>query len=287
MLRAAAVTGRRVDDELVRRASGLAAPEYEEAVREAVAHQLLVPDGEQGYAFRHALLREAIYADLLPGERTRLHARLAELLADEARLAEVPGTAAELAHHCLASHDIPGAFAASVRAGRGGRAAGRAGRGAPALRPGAVAVGAGQRAGEAGRDEPRQAGLPTPRSAPPTAATSPAAVHQLRRLLGYLGRGRPTRCCSAGSASGWPTSCCDLDEDDAAAAAAEAAVDALPADPPRWERARALATHARALLSMQDRRAPRASSAEQAQGGGAGRRGARGWRPTRWSRWAC
>src|SRR5258708_4869186 len=85
---------------------------------EAVAHQLLVPDGERGYAFRHALLREAIYADLLPGERTRLHARLAELLADEGRLAEVPGTAAELAHHSLASHDIPGAFAASVAAGR-------------------------------------------------------------------------------------------------------------------------------------------------------------------------
>jgi predicted ATPase len=118
VLRAAAVTGRRVDDELARQASGLAGPEYDEAVREAVAHQLLVPDGERGYTFRHALLREAIYGDLLPGERTRLHGRLAELLADERRLAEVPGTAAELAHHSLASHDIPGALAASVAAGR-------------------------------------------------------------------------------------------------------------------------------------------------------------------------
>ncbi len=77
-----------------------------------------MPDGEQGYAFRHALLREAIYADLLPGERTRLHARLASLLSDQRRLDEVPGTAAELAHHCLASHDITGAFAASVLAGQ-------------------------------------------------------------------------------------------------------------------------------------------------------------------------
>src|SRR5262249_58654111 len=106
-----------VDDELVRQASGLDELVYDGAVREAVAHQLLVPDGEQGYAFRHALLREAIYADLMPGERTRLHARLADLLADERRLAEVPGTAAELAHHCLASHDIQGAFSASVLAG--------------------------------------------------------------------------------------------------------------------------------------------------------------------------
>ena len=64
-LRAAAVSGRRVDDELVMAASGLSAPEYEEAIREAVAHQLLAPDGQEGYMFRHALLREAIYADLL------------------------------------------------------------------------------------------------------------------------------------------------------------------------------------------------------------------------------
>ena len=115
VLRAAAVAGRRTEDDIVRAASGLAVPEYEEAVRESVTHQLLVPDGG-GYAFRHALIREAVYGDLLPGERTRLHARLAELLADEERLAAVPGSAAELAHHSLASHDIPGAFSASVRA---------------------------------------------------------------------------------------------------------------------------------------------------------------------------
>ena len=107
VLRAAAVAGRRADDELVRAASGLAADEYEAAVREAVTHQLLVPDGTEGYVFRHALLREAVYADLLPGERTRLHGTMSALLAEEQRLA-MPGTAAELAQHCLASHDIPG-----------------------------------------------------------------------------------------------------------------------------------------------------------------------------------
>ncbi len=117
VLRAAAVAGRRADDELVRAASGLEAAEYEGAVREAVTHQLLVPDGPEGYVFRHALLREAVYADLLPGERTRLHATMSALLSDDQRLT-VPGTAAELAHHCLVSHDIPGAFAASVRAGK-------------------------------------------------------------------------------------------------------------------------------------------------------------------------
>src|ERR1700678_2973330 len=117
VLRTAAVAGRRASDELTRIASGLEPGEYEEAVREAVAHQLLVPDHAEGYAFRHALLREAIYADLLPGERTRLHAAMSTLLADEHRLA-VPGTAAQLALHSLASHDIQGAFAASVWAGK-------------------------------------------------------------------------------------------------------------------------------------------------------------------------
>jgi DNA-binding CsgD family transcriptional regulator len=112
VLRAAAVAGRRANDQLVLAASGLGDAEYTEAVREAVAHQLLVPDGPDGYRFRHALLREAVYGDLLPGERTRLHGRFAALLAD------VPGAAAELAYHSLTSHDVPGALAASVRAGR-------------------------------------------------------------------------------------------------------------------------------------------------------------------------
>src|SRR5215472_879779 len=111
VLRAAAVAGGAADDNLVRAACGLPDDAYEEAVREAAGHQLLAPEGPTGFRFRHALLREAVYGDLMPGERTRLHARLASLLAD------VPGAAAELAHHSMASHDIPGAFAASVRAG--------------------------------------------------------------------------------------------------------------------------------------------------------------------------
>jgi hypothetical protein len=43
-------------------------------LREAVAHQLLVPHDASAYAFRHELLREAVYQDLLPEERARLHA---------------------------------------------------------------------------------------------------------------------------------------------------------------------------------------------------------------------
>ena len=120
------MAGRRANDQLVLAASGLDDAGYEEAVREVVAHQLLVPDGPDGYRFRHALLREAVYGDLLPGERTRLHGRFTALLAD------VPGAAAELAYHSLTGHDVTGALAASVRAGEEAERIG-APRPAPAL----------------------------------------------------------------------------------------------------------------------------------------------------------
>jgi len=110
--RAASVAGRRVEDQLLRDASGLGAQAHDAALRETVAHQVLVPDDLGRYAFRHALMQEAVYADLLPGERVALHAAYARHLAgagDEA--------AADLAYHCLAAHDLPGALAASVRAG--------------------------------------------------------------------------------------------------------------------------------------------------------------------------
>jgi DNA-binding CsgD family transcriptional regulator len=116
VVRAASVAGHRVDDEPLRQVSGLDEAAAGEALREIVSHRLLIPDGAQGYTFRHALLREAVYADLLPGERTRLHAAYAALLK---RAPAVPGrVAAGLAHHSLAAHDLPAAFAASVQAGR-------------------------------------------------------------------------------------------------------------------------------------------------------------------------
>ncbi|WP_049574356.1 ATP-binding protein [Nonomuraea sp. SBT364] len=107
VLRAAAVAGRSVEDELLREVSGLPLPDFEEAVREIVSRGLLRVHGH-GYAFRHALLQEAVYTDLLPGERTRLHADFARLLTSPA----------ELAHHHVASHNLAGAVAASAEAGR-------------------------------------------------------------------------------------------------------------------------------------------------------------------------
>ncbi|WP_062645938.1 helix-turn-helix transcriptional regulator [Streptomyces maremycinicus] len=113
VLRTAAVAGRRVTHDLLRDAAGLPEDELESALREAVGHQLLVAGEDGAYAFRHALAREAVYADLLPGERSRMHGAFAALLADRGHRAE---TAAERAHHYRESHDLGAALAASLEA---------------------------------------------------------------------------------------------------------------------------------------------------------------------------
>jgi len=133
VLKVAAVAGRRVSHRLLVAAAGLPEPELEQGLREAIAAQVLAADPvAESYRFRHALLQEVVYGDLLPGERTRLHATYARLLAQAGsgagsgadpggRAGELDwdtdgGGAAELAYHALASHDLPGALAALLRA---------------------------------------------------------------------------------------------------------------------------------------------------------------------------
>ncbi|HJY70760.1 MAG TPA: AAA family ATPase, partial [Streptosporangiaceae bacterium] len=259
VLRAAAVAGRKADDELVRAASGLAAAEYEGAVREAVTHQLLVPDGTEGYVFRHALLREAVYADLLPGERTRLHATMCSLLSDERRLA-MPGTAAELAQHCLASHDIPGAFAASVRAGE---EAERLGAPAEAHRHYDQALALWERVADPEQTAGMARGKLGLLSATNAADSGDVdrAVHLLRRLRQVLAaqaeQGGPPVDVKLASRIGERLAFNLMLIDDPKAPAealevARATVEATPADPPTWQYARALTTYAYALIVEED-----------------------------------
>src|SRR5215207_2752072 len=75
--------------------------------------------GLEGRALRHALLREAVHDELLPGERAELHRALARALEREAADAGRPSAqrAAAIAHHYLAAGDQPAALAAAVRAG--------------------------------------------------------------------------------------------------------------------------------------------------------------------------
>jgi DNA-binding NarL/FixJ family response regulator/tetratricopeptide (TPR) repeat protein len=118
-LRVAAVVGRRVEHRLLAAVSELDDRRLLQALREAVAHQLLVTDPEGMYVFRHTLARQAIYEDLIAGERQRLHAAVAAALAaDPSRVVPGASSAAELAHHWTEAQDLPRALAATVEAAR-------------------------------------------------------------------------------------------------------------------------------------------------------------------------
>ena len=90
------------------------------ALRETVeSHLLVVDDTGLGYAFRHALARDAVYEDMLPGERVRLHAAYGAALAREPGLADDQAAVpAALAHHWYAALDLPLALPASITAAR-------------------------------------------------------------------------------------------------------------------------------------------------------------------------
>lgn len=86
----------------------------EDAVRSAVDAQVVVIRDE-AYAFRHALMQEAVYAELLPTERTRLHTAYAVALENSAPTARV---LADIAHHWRAARVPDRALAAGVAAQR-------------------------------------------------------------------------------------------------------------------------------------------------------------------------
>ena len=112
VVRAASAAGRQVSHDLLAAVVELAPDALDRALRDAVDRNLLVPSGSS-YAFRHALLGEAVYDDLLPGERVRLHAAYTKALCFHV----AQGTAAELARHARASHDVLTAVRASIDAG--------------------------------------------------------------------------------------------------------------------------------------------------------------------------
>jgi predicted ATPase len=74
VLRTVAVAGSWSPDRLLAAVTSLGEDALYAALREAVDHHLLVVDASgRGYAFRHALALEAVYDDIRPGERVRLH----------------------------------------------------------------------------------------------------------------------------------------------------------------------------------------------------------------------
>ncbi len=118
LLRVASIDGTRLDTGTLADLAGLDQPQLDGYLREALDANVLRQIGDS-LEFRHGLLREATYDDLLPAERSRTHGRMAEIL--QANVDSEPdpalSTLSRLAFHWDAAHDLPRTLAASVRAG--------------------------------------------------------------------------------------------------------------------------------------------------------------------------
>ena len=115
ILRLVAV-GQRTDHALLAETSGLDERTLRDALREAVDSHILVADDDGRYRFRHALLREVVEDDLLPGERAAHHLALARALAPRASEQGGAVLTAAVAHHFAAAGEQPAALEWSVHA---------------------------------------------------------------------------------------------------------------------------------------------------------------------------
>jgi predicted ATPase len=113
-----AVAGREIEHELLETIVALGDQRLTAALREAVDSQILVhPGGSTRYAFRHALLSEGAYSDLLPGERRHIHETIAEAISRQPSLGGVPAAAAAMvAHHWHEAGEPSRALIASIDA---------------------------------------------------------------------------------------------------------------------------------------------------------------------------
>lgn len=123
VLRLAAVAGSPVRHALLASATDLTEDALSTALRQLVDQQLLVAT-DTGYEFRHILIRDAVYDDLLPIERKRLHTSLSQILAAAGESSPDECPSGELAYHAYAAGDLPLAMAACLRAASDAESAG-------------------------------------------------------------------------------------------------------------------------------------------------------------------
>jgi DNA-binding CsgD family transcriptional regulator/tetratricopeptide (TPR) repeat protein len=117
LARAVAV-GRALDEHALAAVTELERDAQMIALREAVAEQVLVEVKGECFGFRHALLREALIDDLLPGERAQLHlalARYLEELCEDGDERELERTTTVAGHYASAG-DQPSALRSTVKA---------------------------------------------------------------------------------------------------------------------------------------------------------------------------
>src|SRR5262249_46133884 len=128
LVEVAAVAGREVDHDLLEDVAALPDGSGLDSLRDAVAGHLLVAvsDGVlERYRFRHALVQEAVYDEMLPSDRRQLHGTYARSIAAHGAQHGAPSASrlAELAHHWSAAHEPVRALQAAVEAADAARAA--------------------------------------------------------------------------------------------------------------------------------------------------------------------
>jgi DNA-binding CsgD family transcriptional regulator len=117
--------GRALDEAIIAEVTGIEPDPLHQALRDAVGEQVLVASEDGRLSFRHALLREAMYDDLLPGERSELHLSLARALEERGECEDDRGLelTSSIAHHYATAGDQPAALRATVQAALAAREA--------------------------------------------------------------------------------------------------------------------------------------------------------------------
>jgi ATP/maltotriose-dependent transcriptional regulator MalT len=115
LVRVASAGGERVGHALLTAVTGLDNAGLARGLRPAVAANVLLTDSD-GFVFRHALIREAMHDELLPGEGSQLHSRFAEVISADPALVPPGRAAAEQAHHWYSAHDTTWALISAWQA---------------------------------------------------------------------------------------------------------------------------------------------------------------------------
>jgi DNA-binding NarL/FixJ family response regulator len=117
VLRIASAAGRDISYALIAAVTSLPEKRLLETLEQAVDHGVLLPDQPaRAFRFRHALLAEAVYSTLLPGEREAVHGRLAHALAGNPTLVAGRTAMGEAAQHWAAAGRPVEALTTSVQA---------------------------------------------------------------------------------------------------------------------------------------------------------------------------
>jgi DNA-binding CsgD family transcriptional regulator len=109
----AAASGRRFEFPLLQQVADVDESTLIESVKELISAQLVVEESSERFAFRHALTREAICAQLLARERRGIHRRIANVLEQQA----LDVRAEDLAYHFFEAEDWQKAAEYAERAG--------------------------------------------------------------------------------------------------------------------------------------------------------------------------